>query len=313
MIFPFPANYYPAGQEVKPRDQPVPDDTLSLTVNDSGVDGVPASSNDTPMPTDYFVPSSALNRPQPWITQTSGTNVSPTFPTTVPAPDLPASSSITPSTSTLQPTPTTVSIEGGALSTGSSSNKKYIIGGAVGGGVFVLILLVLLLFCCRKRRGKKDLEHSGGGQSEHGYGQFAYCDHGACNKSGGQAQMEQKTLLRPFTLKSDPVAPTREERPQRHNVPPNRRDSSESQASAGSDTTETLCSSDSESSQRGRRRSQKRPPPLRLTSLVTPVINSLQNNTRRRVDHPSPPNLHEAPAIIVNPPQSGTPDRMRRH
>lgn len=326
MVSLFHANRFPAGREVMPRDQPVPSDALvsevdgpSSNVNDSEADGVPMSSNDPnppPTQTDYFVPLSALNHPQPSPTQLPGTDVTPAPSSTiVSTPDLPASSSITLSTSTLQPTPTAVSIQSGALSTGSS-NKKYIIGGAVGGGVLVLILLALLLFCCCKRRGKRDLEHSGGGHSEgqHGYGQFACCNHGNCNKNGGQPQMEQKTPMKPFILKSDPVVLISKGPPQQHSVSLNRRDSTESQDSAGSDySTETLCSSDSEGPQRGKRRSQKRPPPLKLTALVTPVVNGPQDNPRRRADRSSPPSPHEIPMVAVDPPQSGTPDRMRRH
>lgn len=312
----FRSTNYPAGQEVKPRDQPVPDDTQVSdssgpppAVNDPDV---PASdSNSAPGPTDHFVPSSALDNPQPWTTQTTPPASSPTVISTS---SLPVSTPATSSTGTLQPAPTAVSIQSGALST-SSSNKKYIIGGAVGGGVLVLILLGLLLFCC-KRRPKRDLERSGGGDSEgqHGYGQFACCNHGTCNKNGGQLQTDQKTPLKPFVLRSDPVAPIPNARPQRRNISLNRRDSSESQKSAGSDSSaDTLCSSYSEDSQPSKRRSQKRPPPLKLTSLVTPIVNGPQDNPRKGAGRPSPPGLHGVPAVVVNPPRSGTPERIRQH
>ncbi|KAF9785708.1 hypothetical protein BJ322DRAFT_732696 [Thelephora terrestris] len=316
MVYLFSASHYPAGREVKPRDQPVTDvrqvsdaNGPSPTANDLGV---PASSNGlspTPIPTDYFVPSSALNHPQPWTTQTPAPSS-----TIVSTPNLPVSSSVTLSTGTLQPTPTAVSIKGGALST-SSSNKKYIIGGAVGGGVLALILLACLLFCCCKRRRKRDLERSDHGHPEGqpGYGQFDCCSHGTCNRNGGQPQMEQKTPLKPFILKSDPVAPNSKGSLQPQHVSFNRRDSGGSQESVGSDaSTETMCSYGSGGSQRGKRRSQKRPPPLKLTSLVTPVVNGPQDNPRRRVDGSSLQNPHEIPAIVVDPPQSRTPDRVRR-
>ena len=127
--------------------------------------------------------------------------------------------------------------------------------------------------------------------------------------------MEQKTPLKPFILKSDPVASsTPKERPQEHKVSLNRRDSAESQRSTGSDTgTDILCSYDSDGAQRGTRRSQKRPPPLKLTSLVTPVISGPQNDPRRRGDLSSPPGLHEVPGIVVGPPPYVAPGRMRRH
>lgn len=306
--------HYPAGQEVKPRDQPVPDDTqVSDASGPSPAPDVPASdSNSTPGPTDHFVPSSALDNPQLWTTQTT-----PPAPSSIviSTSNLPVLTPTTSSTGTLQPTPTAASIQSGALST-SSSNKKYIIGGAVGGGVLVLILLGLLLFCCCKRRPKRDLERSGGGHPEgqHGYGQFACCNHGICDKPGGQPQVDQKTPLKPFILKSDPVASTPNARPRQQNDPLSRRDSSESQESAGSDSSaDTLCSSYSEDYQPGKRRSQKRPPPLKLTSLVTPIVNGPQDNPRRGVGRPSPPGLHGVPAIVVNPPKNETPERIRRH
>jgi hypothetical protein len=188
--------------------------------------------------------------------------------------------------------------------------------------VLILILLALLLFCSRKRQAKRDVERSGGGHSEGqaGYGQFACCDHGTCNRNKGQSQMGQKTPLKPFALKSDPAALTPRDgqqpgkQQQQHRVPLNRRDSTESQKSAGSDTsTGSAYSSDSEGSQRGGRKSQKRPPPLKLTSLVTPVINGPQYNPRNRVNHLSLPNSHGVPAIVVELPQYVTQDRMRRH
>jgi len=320
MVSSFHSSDYPAGQEVKPRDQSVPDATQvsdasgpSPTANDPGV---PASDNNpspTPIPTDHFVPSSALDNPQPWTTHTTQTPAP--SPAIIPASNLPASSSVTFSTGTLQSTPTAATIQGGALAT-SSSNRKYIIGGAVGGGVLALILLAFLIFCCRKRRRRSDVEHSENGHPEGqpGYGQFACCNHGTCNRNVGQPQMDQKTPLKPFILKSDPVTPIPTGRPQQHNVSLNRRDSGESQKSAGSDVSaDTLCSSDSEGSRRGRRRSQKRPPPLKLTALVTPVVNGPQGDPRRRADRSSPPNPHEIPAIVVDPPQSRTPDRLRRY
>lgn len=307
----FYANF-PAGREFRPR-QSVPSDTPAPDANgpppsggDGGAGGVPSSTNN-PTPTDHFVPS--FNNPQPWVVSSSGTGVSPTPPSTIiSSANLPASSSVTLSTNTLQSTPTDISLQGGAVSTSSSSNRKYIIGGAVGGGVLALILLVLLLFCC-KRRGKKDLERGAGGNSEeeHGYGQFACCNHGNCNKNGGAAQMEQKTPLKPFALRSDPAASNPRDLPQ-FKVSLNRRASAESQKSVGSDTySESTYSTDSEGS--GKRRSQKRPPPLKLTSLVTPVVNGPQNNPRR-VDRSSIPRL---PAIVVDPPPSAIPERMRRH
>jgi hypothetical protein len=174
--------------------------------------------------------------------------------------------------------------------------------------VLILILLALLLFCCRKRRAKRDLERSSGGHSEGGpgYGQFACCNHGTCNKNNGQSQMEQKIPLKPFVLRSGAAAPAPKEGQQEHAISLERRDSTESHRSAGSDSSSSY-SSDSEGSQRGRRRSQKRPPPLKLTSLVTPVINGPQNNPRHRVNHSSPPNPHEVPTIMVEPPRTVTP------
>lgn len=325
MVSPLYARHYPAGREFKRDDQPVPTDT---TVSDAGdpsstpsdvppADGVPTSSDD-PTPTltetDYFVPSSALNNPQPTNIQPLGTDASlPASTLTVfSTQGLPAPSTVTSSTDTLQSTPTAVLALGGI-----STHRKYIIGGAVGGGVLVLILLALLVFCCRKRRAKRDVEHSGDGHSEGhpGYGQFACCSHGTCNRGKGQPQMGQKTPLKPFVLRSDPEALTpmggQQPRQQQRPVTPNRRDSTDSQKSAGSDiSTGSVYSSDSEGSQRSRR-SQKRPPPLKLTSLVTPVINGPQHNPRDRVGRSSL--LSEVPMIVVEPPQSMTPDRMRRH
>ena len=195
---------------------------------------------------------------------------------------------------------------------GSSSNRKYIIGGAVGGGVLVLILLALFLFCRRKRRAKRGLELFGGDHSkgELGYGQFVACDHEIYNGNNGQLQMEQKSPLTPFIFKSDSAALTTNGQ-QQPVISLERRDSTESHASAGSDSNSSY-SCDSEGSRRSRR-SQKRPPPLKLTSLVTPVINGPQNNPCRGVDHPSFSNPHEVPTIIAEPPQYLTPDRMRRY
>jgi hypothetical protein len=319
MVALFYTDNYPAGREVKARDQvPVDTPVSDASGPSSTVNGDPSTDpNPTPTPTDYFVPSSALNNPQPWTTQTPGTDVAPTPSSIIVAnSNLPVSGSVISSTGTLQPTPTAVPVQAGALATNSSSNKKYIIGGAVGGGVLVLILFALLLFCCCKRRGKGDLERSGGGQSEeqHGYGQFACCSHGTCNRTAGQPQTEQKTPLKPFVLRSDPVAPTpnSKERPQQHHISLNRRDSVESQGSESDTVAGSVYSSDSESTRGGKRRSQKRPPPLKLTSLVTPVINGPQNNTRRRADLPSPPSPREVPTIVVDPPRSTIPDRLKR-
>jgi hypothetical protein len=203
---------------------------------------------------------------------------------------------------------------GGSLSTGSSGNRKYIIGGAAGGGALLLIFLALLLFCCRRRRARGDLERSGDAHSEGqlAHGQFVCCNHGACNRNNGQLHIEQKTL-RPFVLRSDPTALNPREDQQEHAVSLARRDSTETQKSAGSDSSSaSMYSSDSECSQRGRRRTRKRPPPLKLTSLVTPVINGPQHNPRNGVNRLSFPNPYEVPAIIVEPPGSETPDRMRR-
>ena len=200
--------------------------------------------------------------------------------------------------------------------TNSSSNRKFIIGGAAGGGTLLLILLALLLCYCRKRRAKGDLERSGDGHSEGQleHGQFACCNHGTCNRNNGQPHMEQKAPLKPFILKSDPVALTPKEGWQQQSLTLTRRDSTETQNSAGSDSTAaSVYSSDSEGSRRGRRKSQKRPPPLKLTSLVTPVINGPQHNPRNRVNRLSLPNPHEVPAIIVEPPQSETPEGMGRY
>lgn len=179
----------------------------------------------------------------------------------------------------------------------------------------VLILLALLLFCCRKRRSRKDLERSGDDHSEgqSGHGQFTCCNHGTCNRNNGQPHMEQKTPLKPFILKSDPAVLTPRDGQRQHPVPLNRRDSAESQKSAWSDaSTGTAYSSDSEGSQRGKRRSQKRPPPLKLTSLVTPVVNGPQYNPRDRAGRSSFPHPRQVPAVVVEPPRSEIPDRMRR-
>lgn len=181
----------------------------------------------------------------------------------------------------------------------------------------ILILLALLLFCCRKRRPKGDPERSGGGRShpgrQPGYGQFSCCSHGTCDKDNGQPHMEQKTPLKPFMLKPDPkTLPPKEGR--QHAVSLNRRDSTRSLGSGGSDASPgSAYSSDSEGSQRGKGELQKRPPPLKLTSLVTPVVNDPQRNPRNRVNRSSLLNPHEVPAIVVEPPRSETPDRMRRY
>jgi len=178
----------------------------------------------------------------------------------------------------------------------------------------VLILLALLLFCCRKRRAKRDPERSGGGHSngQPGYGQFACCNHGNCNNNNnnGQPQMEQKTPPKPFMLESDSATLTPKEDQEQRVVSLNRRDSTESPKSAGSDTTVgSSYSCDSEGS-RYSRRSQKRPPPLKLTSLVTPVIRGPQDNPRQGVDRSSLRNSRGVPAIVVEPPQSGIPGGM---
>jgi hypothetical protein len=303
-----------------PPARPSPSHTDKGPAHDSGTkESVPASS--VRPASGYFVPSSAPNNPQPTTTQTLGTDPTPvpsppaSSSTVVSALDLLSSSTVTSSTGALQPTPTVVLTQEGSLAVHSSSHRKYIIGGAAGGGALVLILLALLLFCCRKRRTKKDLERSGDGHSEGqpGHGQFTCCNHGTCNRNNSQHQMEQKTPLKPFILRSDPVAMTPRDGQRQHAVPPNRRESTESQKSAGSDTsTGTAYSSDSQGSQRGKRRSQKRPPPLKLTSLVTPVINGPHRNPRDRADRSSLPHQRGVPAIAVDPPQSGIPDRMRR-
>ena len=163
-------------------------------------------------------------------------------------------------------------------------NKKYIIGGVAGGGALVLILLVLLLVYRCRRRSKRDPERSGGDRSqEQPMGcQFARCNHGTGTRDNGQLRMEQRTPLRPFVLKSDPDALT-SQKAQQHIISLNRRNSTESQGSAGADEgTRTPNSSDSEGSPE--RKFHKRPPPLKLASLVTPVINGPQDNPRRRVD-----------------------------
>jgi len=316
-----PVQNPPPGSIPSPSPTPSPPPEQSAS-NASDIAFPPASSDllnsstfeyvPQPTHTDYFVPSSALNNPQP--TQTLGTDTTPPSSIIVSTQVLPASSTVTSLTSTLQPSSTAVLAGGSALSTSSSSNKKYIIGGAVGGGVLVLILLALFLFCCRKRRVKRDPELSGGGHSDGqpGYGQFACCNHGNC-KSNGQPQIEQKAPLKPFVLKSDSAALTPKEGQQQRAVSLNRRDSTESLKSAGSDTSVgSAYSSDFGGSQYSRR-SQKRPPPLKLTSLVTPVIHGPQNNPRQGVDRSSLRNSREVPAIAVEPLQSGTPDGMGSH
>ena len=166
-----------------------------------------------------------------------------------------------------------------------------------------LILFALLLFCCCKRRAKGDLERSGDGnlEGQPGHGQFACCTHGTYNRNNGQPHMEQ-TPLKSFVLRSDPVALAPKEGLQQHAVPLTRRGSTETQNSAGSDASPTtMYSSDSEGSQHGRRKSQKRPPPLKLTSLVTPVVNGPQHNPRNGVNRSSLQNPYEVPAIAVKP------------
>jgi len=179
----------------------------------------------------------------------------------------------------------------------------------------VVLLALICCCCCRKRRAKRDVECSGGGHSEGqpGYGQFTSCNHATCDRNNGQLQMEQKTPLKPFVLRSDSRALTAKEGQQQHVVSLNRRGSAESQKSAGSDvSTSSAYSSGSESYQRGKKKSLKRPPPLKLTALVTPVISGPQNNPRTRVDRSSPPDSDEVPTIVVEPPQSETSHRMRR-
>ena len=193
---------------------------------------------------------------------------------------------------------------------GLSTTNKYIIGGSVGGGGLLLILLGLLLLCCRKRRAKRDLERSGECQ----HGQFTSCNHGTCNTGNVQTPMGQRTPLKPFVLKSDPEAFTIKEvqRQPVVTISLNRRDSTGSQKSAGSDT----ASNDSDSlsdgdSRRGKKGTHKRPPPLKLTSLVTPVINGPQHNPRDKA-HSSLRDPPEIPVIVVDPPQSDTPERIQR-
>lgn len=172
----------------------------------------------------------------------------------------------------------------------------------------VLILLALLLLCRRKRRGRKDLERTGDGHHT-GHGQFTSCSHGACNT---QTPMGQGTPLRPFALKIDPAPLTTKEDKQQHtvNVSLNRRDSTGSQKSAGSDTGsgDSACSSDEGA--RRRKGEHKRPPPLKLTSLVTPVINGPQHNPRDKNRSP-PQGPPELPRIVVDPPLSETPEKMK--
>lgn len=178
-----------------------------------------------------------------------------------------------------------------------------------------MIILALLLFCCRNRRAKSDLERSGGGHSEGqlGDGQFACCNHGTHHRNNGQRQMGEKGPLKPLILKSDSATPTHK-KGQRHTVSLNRRESNGSQKSGSDASTYSSYSSDSADSQHSRRRSQKRPPPLKLTSLVTPVIHGPQDNPRHGVDDRSSlPNTHTVPTIVVEPPQPTTPDRMGRH
>lgn len=178
--------------------------------------------------------------------------------------------------------------------------------------MLVLILIALFLFCCRKRRAKRGLELFGGNNSEGepGYGQFVICDHGIYNGNSGQLQMEQKSPLTPFVFKSDSAALTTNGQ-QQPVISLERMDSTESRGSVGSDSNSSY-SCDSEGSRRSRR-SQKRPPPLKLTSLITPIINGPQNNPRHGVDRSSFSNPHEVPTIIAEPPQYLTPDRMRQY
>jgi hypothetical protein len=124
--------------------------------------------------------------------------------------------------------------------------------------------------------------------------------------------MGQKTPLKPFALRSDPPTRAPKKDQQQHVVSFNRRDSDEGQKSAGSDA--STCSAYSSGSEGYRRakRSQKRPPPLKLTSLVTPVISGPQDNPRNRADRLSPPTPHDVPTIVVEPPRSDTSHRMRR-
>lgn len=149
-----------------------------------------------------------------------------------------------------------------------------------------LILFVLLLVWCCRRRPKRDPERSGGDRSQEQSvgGQFACCNHGVCTGNDRQLHMEQRTPLKPFVLKSDPDALTYQKAQRQRVISLNRRNSAESQGSAGTgEDTSTPNSSDSEGPPQ--RRFHKRPPPLKLTSLVTPVINGPQDNPRRRLDH----------------------------
>lgn len=193
-----------------------------------------------------------------------------------------------------------------------SDNQKYIIGGAVGGGVFLLVLLVLLLVCCRKRRAKKDLECAGDGQGKTGNGQFSCCNHGTCNKNHAPTPMGERTPLRPFALKPDPAVLITKEPSRQRTVSFKRRDSTGSQKSAGSDAGSGESEYSDGSSQRGKKGLLKRPPPLKLTSLVTPVINGPQDNPRDKGQRTTL-HLPEVPSIVVESPRSQSPpDRMRR-
>lgn len=197
--------------------------------------------------------------------------------------------------------------------TGLSDNKKYIIGGVVGGGVFLLILLVLLLVCCRKRRAKRDLERAGGGHHDEktDHGQFSCCDHGTCNRNNGQTPVGQRTPLRPFALRPNPVALTTKEVPQQDAVSLRCRDSAGSHKSAGSDT--GSCESEySDSPKRSKRGLLKRPPPLKLTSLVTPVINGPQDNPRDKAHASTLSDPSEIPTIVVESPRSESPRGVKR-
>lgn len=324
----FSTRHYPAGRELQPVESSVPDGSpedangppsnVDATVDDTQpsddppADGDPTTTDDTPpqptsdssppetTPDDHFVPSSALNIPPP--ATVSGTDPA------VSTYNLLASSTVTSSTDTLGPTATGVLAQQGALgtNTGLSTTQKYIIAGVAGGGGLLLLLIALLLCCCccRRRRAKKDVE-----RPDKQPGQFTECGHGTCNGNHGQVQMEQKTPLRPFALRSD-VPLTSKEGPQQHVISLKHRDSTESQKSAGSDASvDSAYSSGPEVPQHGRRRSQKRPPPLKLTSLITPVINGPQDNPRARASR-SPP---QVPTIVVESPQpEPSPGRMRR-
>jgi len=339
----FLARQDPAGREPRPSDQSLPNDTSFSDAEPRDVlpvDGAPKTSND---PDPIAVPRQEPNNRDQQLalgplggdpppnsgSPNSGTQAgvpdSPLQPgsgssdpslatnghTTTPTPaNQPAPSPNTTSTSNLSvsstlsthPTPTAL-LEGGASSSGSPDQLKYIIGGSVGGGVLVLILLALLLLCCHKRRAKRDPEHTGGRHEGHtGHGQFNCCN--------AQTPMGPKSPLRPFILKSPAALTTKErQRQQPVTVSLNRRDSTGSQKSSESDTCESDYSTDGSS--RRRRGPHKRPPPLKLTSLVTPVINGPQHNPRDKTLQ----NPHEIPTIVVESPRSRSrsPERVKRH